>query len=176
MTMARALACVYATFLGGLGAAAFVSCVDETTPPGYTGATGVPSISIVSPTEGSCVEVTAGVNAFVPVEVFLGSPADPTFILRPPGACVGLTNCGQVRLKVNGLDNNVSATTIVDVNFDGPIASPYGTLKLEVELINDEGYAWILPPDAGTANDYFGPYTATATITTAASCTGDAGS
>jgi hypothetical protein len=169
----RALAFVCAVLFGGLGGVTIASsCVDETTTAAYTGATGIPSVTIVSPTSGSCVEVAPGVNAFgvdafVPVEISLGT----TFILRPPGACLGLTNCGQVRLTVNGSDNNVSAATIVDVDFSG-FAVPYGTQNIQVELIDDQGDPWILPADAGAPGSDFGPYTSTVTITTAASCEG----
>jgi hypothetical protein len=167
----RAFALVYAALLGGLGGAVFASsCATESLPPGYTGPVGTPSVAIASPTPGSCVEVAAGPGAFVPVELSLTN-----FIFRPPGGCIGLSNCGQAKLTVNGLFNNVTATNIVDIDFDGPIASPYGTLNLEVELIDDQGDPWILPADAGAGGGpvtNYGPYTTTTTITTAMVCEG----
>jgi hypothetical protein len=168
---ARALALVSLAFLAAVGGAAFgASCATESLPVGYTGPTGTPGLAISSPPNGACVEVTNDADAFVPIELSLTN-----FILRPPGGCIGLTNCGQARLTVNGLVNNLTASTIVDMSFDGPIASHYGTWKIEVELIDDQGNPWILPMDGGAGGapvtDY-GPYIAKETITTAASCEG----
>jgi hypothetical protein len=153
----RALSFVLASMLlvSALVAVGVASCTTpETTVvvPGCT--TSEPTLSIVSPVNGACWAVSAGDDAYVPVVVSAGN-----FLLRPPGQCTGCDNCGHLRLSVNGVVNNDSATSVVDVLFSGAIPDHFQTMKLTVDLVDDCGRPWQSvdggvacdagPPDAG---------------------------
>src|SRR5512140_2179297 len=163
----RALAFTSAFALLGLGT--LPACSTETTASTVTVAVGTPTLTITSPRDGACLELTGGVSDHIPVTV-----AVTEFFLRPPGgACTGLGNCGHLLLQVNGLDNNLAASNAVDVDFQGKISNHFGAMQLKVTLLDDDGEPWTISrdteagvPDAGPN----GPFTASVNIITKLSC------
>ena len=140
--------------------------------------TGTPTLSIVSPSDHACLELSGSPSDFIPVVVNAAS-----FQIRAPGSCNGCTNCGHLVLRVNDVDNNASSSSVVDVSF-APVNLPlshYGELKLTVEIVDDCGNPWAPPnvdggaldcnprkADAGAAHG--APLLATVTVTTKPSC------
>jgi hypothetical protein len=168
--MRRAFAFAFVLSLCATAVAAAPSCTSETTATAVPGCSTLePSLAIVSPADGACVEVSGGDDAFIPVIV-----STPNFLVRPPGTCSDCSNCGHVALTVNGLANNTSSTSVVDLLFSGNIASHYGDLELTVTLVDDDGNPWVFTPDGGTGSDAgkttYGPLSQTVKITTKASC------
>src|SRR5690349_10481615 len=82
------------------------------------------------------------------------------------GTCFGITHCGHVKLTVNGIDNNVGATNVVDVLLR-KLANRYTDLTLTVTLLNDLGEPWTGGLDGGATFDVV---TASVAITTKESC------
>lgn len=104
---------------------------------------GEPSIAIrsiggISQPRGS-VEITLGCDGRVPVSV-----AMQHFTLRPPGACFGYPQCGQLALLVDPVEVEdggaaeaaliePSATSFADLDF-GALPSPEGAHLVRAEL------------------------------------------
>ena len=181
--MRPALALPLALLLPFAVAAGVSSCTTETTPVVVTGCSPSafkPCLQIVNPAQNGCQEVSDGPDAYVPVTV-----RTPSFLIRPPGTCETCSNCGHLRLLLNGSEIKRSAASVVDLDFAGVIASHYGEVELTVELLGDDGqpFLWEVP-DAGNYDDTCPdqkpgqPITATVKFRTAASCstTSDAGS
>lgn len=172
--MRRAFAFATVLALGVTALAAAPSCSTETAAVIDTGcpATGTtPKLTIASPAEGACVEVSAGKDAYIPVVVIAEN-----FKLDPPGTCNECESCGHLQLDVNGQYNNSAATSIVDVVFQGKIASRYGELELKVTLVGEDGAPWAPAVDGGTGDagdagqTAVQPVTATVKVITAKSC------
>src|SRR5215831_12927342 len=86
-------------------------CASTDTTTTNTGPTGTPVIKIASPKNGDCFAFPPDTpDPVVPVVYSVSA-----FDLRPPGACGAEIQCGYVVLRVNGVDNNQSATGEVDV-------------------------------------------------------------
>jgi hypothetical protein len=167
----RAFASLSALSLAALVAYAAASCLDETTPSTVVVATGTPSISIYAPGDGACIPLTGGKDDFITVAVTVDNS---TFYLRPPGACTNLGNCGHLQLDVDGVYNNSSATSLVDVIFEGKIANHFGEKTLTVTLVDDNGNPWLqsVDGDAGDGGDAGpnGPFSASVKIVGKTSC------
>ncbi len=147
----RALAVVYAVFLGALFARGVPSCTDTTVPPippmGYNQQV---CLSISSPIP-PCIAIPNPAIQSIPVTLELNS----TFELRPPGACSAnaLNNCGHVILYRDGECNNQSASLITDLLLnDVPVA--YGKTTITALLVDDCNNPWTLAwDDAGVLGD-----------------------
>ncbi|MBM4376101.1 MAG: hypothetical protein FJ095_13545 [Deltaproteobacteria bacterium] len=130
--------------LGALGAC---SEDDLIVPP--TGPMGPVSFAVVSPSDGDCVAIGDDVRARVPVLI-----STENFLLRPPGACGSAAQCGYVRLRADGRDNQLAASRALELDL-GKLAQPYrdgsihpGTgapylLELELTLLGDDGEPWL---------------------------------
>src|SRR4051812_26304614 len=99
----RALAIASSLFLNALVAGGAASFSTGTTPPVDAGPTGTPVLRIARPLDGACVAVAPGPDPSIRVilSVADANGAD-TFVLRAPGGCVGLINCGHVAIQING--------------------------------------------------------------------------
>jgi hypothetical protein len=116
------------------------------TPTGPTGAVG---FLVISPTDGACAAIGEDVRARIPVLV-----AIENFLLRPPGVCGTALQCGHIRLRADGRDNQYGASTALELDL-GKLAQPYrdgsihtGTekphlLEIEVTLLGDDGEPWL---------------------------------
>lgn len=96
------------------------------------------SVGGVSQPHGT-VEVGLGCDERVPVSVAIAN-----FTLRPPGACFGYPQCGQLAVLVDPVETadggpteaaliDVSATSFVSLDF-GALPSPEGTHLVRAEL------------------------------------------
>lgn len=179
--MRPALALPLALLLPFAVAAGASSCTTETTATVVSGCSPTvlkPCLQIVNPAEGGCQEVGSGADAYVPVTV-----RTPSFLVRPPGTCDTCSNCGFLRLLMNGSEIKRSAASVIDLDWRGIIASSYGELELTVELLGDDGQPFLWEaPDSGSYTDTCPdqkpgqPIQATVKFRTAASCsTVDAG-
>jgi hypothetical protein len=159
--------------LGAYGAA---SCNSTATVLTFSGYSGPPFLSIISPLACECVADPDGGALTLPVTVDVGG----TFNLRPPGiACEDTYNCGFVQLYVDNVLNNASGSAAITALNLTP-----GVHTLTVQLvvdINDGGGPDIFDagfnPDASTVTDSgvgspppTGLYTASVTIEVEPSC------
>jgi hypothetical protein len=159
--------------LGAYGAA---SCDTQQTVLTFSGYSGRPFPSIISPLACECIADPDGGTLTLPVTVNVGG----TFNLRPPGtACEDLYNCGYVQLYVDNVLNNASGSAAVTALNLTP-----GVHTLTVQLVvdfNDGGGIELFDagfnPDAGTVTDSgvgspppTGQYTASVTIEVEPSC------
>jgi hypothetical protein len=172
--MTRRASCFHAACALLLGALSS-SCTTETESTGVIVATGTPSISITNPTEGSCVVVGSGADAYIPVAIKVSN----IYLRTPGGACSGLGNCGHVDLTVNGVLNNTGAGDVIDVVFQGKIANHFDKFHIVAALKDDADKDWTLDTDgdAGIVDGGTAKYSAEVNIVAAPSCSssGDAG-
>jgi hypothetical protein len=172
----RAFAFASASFMLALGAYGAASCNSTATVLTFSGYSGPPFLSIISPLPCECVADPDGGALTVPVSVDVGG----TFNLRPPGtACEDTYNCGYVQLYVDNVLNNASGSAAVTALNLTP-----GVHTLTVQLvfdINDAGGAEFFDagfnPHAAMVNDSgvgspppTGLYTASVTIEVEPSC------
>jgi hypothetical protein len=142
-------------------------CSEDASSTTQGGPTGNPSLSIVRPADSTCIpigpEAEAG-EARIPIEVTVQE-----VLLRPPGVCGTIKQCGQLVLRVNGVENNTSSGTVIDVVMR-KLADRYADLTISVSVRNDEGETILDHSDAPQ------PLAASISITTKESCgTGGSG-
>lgn len=128
------------------------ACDDGETGTTGLGTSGPASIAFVSPSGDAapeCRAIGTDVGARVPLLVAVESVS-----LRPPLACSAGSSCGTVRLYVDGVLNNESASVAIDL-LVGKLASPYhdgevhpstgapDVLDLRVELTDPEGQPFV---------------------------------
>jgi hypothetical protein len=145
--------------LVGAGLAACSS--DDATPPDV-GPTGDPAITIVAPTNGTCIPIGTDPDATISVET-----AVTELLLRPRGACGSVVQCGHLVATVNGVANNESGGTVIEVLLR-KLAVRAADLTIEVSVIDDFGDPILDKSDTPK------PLKQTVLVTTRASC-GDAG-
>lgn len=133
-------------------------CSSDTVTAPDLGPTGNPTLTILSPTNGACIAVGSDPNATVSVQT-----AVTNVLLRPPGACAGIAQCGHLELTVNGVANSQSAATSVDVLLR-KLADRTTDLTVEITLVDESG-APLLDHSATPR-----PLRAAVVVTTRASC------
>lgn len=129
------------------------ACSDDEVTEIDVGPTGPPSIAfkqaqltvLDESTTEACVSL--GTNTSVPVPLLV---AIEELYLRPPGTCGLYAQCGHLQLLADGVLNNESATTTIDLLVH-KLASPYhdglihpgssqvDVLQVEVRVVDDEG-------------------------------------
>lgn len=120
-----------------------------------------PTLTLVAPTDGSCVAIGSDVSARVPLTFEVSN-----LTMRPPGACAGTTRCGRIALRADGLPNNEGASTVVDLLLrklpnpyrDGELHAGTGQpnlLPIEAVLVDDGGTPW-MDPLGGSLSIEFG--------------------
>ncbi len=174
----RAFAFASSLVLGALCAQGAASCTTTDDTLINIGPTGAPTLSVVSPLSGACIEIPDP-KSLVGIPIIVN--VEGTFFLRPPGACVGYNNCGHLLLEVGpagsdgGAPNAVSASSLIDL-VPSTLAMPYGDLTLTLLLVDDFGNPWLITDnDAGLLpGEYNGPFSTQITIHTAPTC-GDSG-
>lgn len=128
---------VFASALVALG------CGDTGTSVLVVGKTGDPSIQIAL--DPSALDGMGTVQHQGRVEYDPGD--DPVIAvyaalkeldLRPPGVCVPNTQCGQLRLELDGYLNNQSATTYVEAHL-AKLDAPTGFHTITVSVVFDSG-------------------------------------
>ena len=89
-----------------------VGCEDDETVTLLVGPTGNPSVRFADPESGTigCRSVGEDANTQVPILVSVSQ-----LILRPPGACTNLTQCGHLELYAEGVLNNESSVPAIDL-------------------------------------------------------------
>lgn len=131
---------------------------DDTSTTDTTTTTDVdpPTMELVSPTEGACVEIGTDPNVRVP---FVLKTA--WLYLRPPGVCGDSAQCGHLVLWAN--DKLVARASAAVIEWDMvTVIERYGEFKIRIKAVTDAG---------GDILDAEGkPLEVTRTITTAASC------
>ncbi len=127
-------------------------CTTTTDQAIDTGPTGPPSITLIDPKPSAtpaCRAIGSDVQAHVPLVLDVVN-----IVLRPPGGCSGITQCGHLRLSVGGIFNDESAAKSIDL-LVGKLANPYhdgstnaGTgkadvLDLAIDAVDDNGVAML---------------------------------
>ncbi len=141
-----------ALVLGALFARGLVSCTPDLTPVippmGYDQQV---CLSIASPIDGNCFELSNPATQTIPVTLELNS----TFALRPPGSCStnALNNCGHAIFYVNGQCATRSAGLLTDISL-ADMHDPYGKVTITALLVDDCDTPWtLLWDDAGVIED-----------------------
>jgi hypothetical protein len=109
-------------------AAGGCSSDEETKAATPTGPTGNPSLAVVSPSSGVCVDA----NSRVPVATVVTN-----FLLQPPGTCT-VAQCGYLEALVDGVLNNAGSAPVIDVVL-GEDDLPGDTLEVTVRAVDSAG-------------------------------------
>ncbi|MSP25039.1 MAG: hypothetical protein EXR75_07715 [Myxococcales bacterium] len=140
---------------------ALFGCGSEPTTPVEVGPSGRPAVTFLEPSSNAPPECRA-IGTDVQMRVALLVHVEEV-LLRAPGACAGLAQCGRLQLFADGVLNNESASMAIDLLL-AKLASPYhdgsehpGTgqadlLTVRVELVDDDG-APFLDADGVSAAD-----------------------
>lgn len=108
------------------------------------------------PSSGACGN--PGPNAYLPVALWAEPWAaskktmaafDSNFLLRPPGTCAGITNCGSVRISGPGIVTTDAATPTVLLHFVPGTENYADPFDITAQLLDDNRNPWIQPADAG---------------------------
>jgi hypothetical protein len=180
MTAGRVLlALVLSSSAAGIAFLAASGCTTDTTSTVDPGPTGEPTIELVSPMNGACVEVPNGPSPFVQLVAHVSQ-----LQLSPPGTCT-VAQCGHLRLSANGiLVGGATSTTagppdggyaVANLDLDlTRLPTVYGDIVAKIELIDDandvdDAGSPVVPHDGG-----FERLSSSVTFTTRPSCA-DAG-
>lgn len=131
-----------------LGAALVAGCSDDPTEVIDPGPTGNPSIAFQDPPSGgapTCVSIGEDANSRVPLLVKVSE-----LLLRPPGGCGDIAQCGHLVLYANDVLNNETAARAVDLlvyklgdpYHDGSVhagSDAPDVLRVRVEAVDDAG-------------------------------------
>lgn len=144
-----------------------VSCGDDEAQPAFQGPTGPPSLTIIAPDQDTCFSVGQSPDYRIPILTRIEQ-----LLLRPPGRCGGLRQCGHLELFVNGVLNNTSSGTVIDV-LTRKLASRNADLVVVVNAVDDAGAPILKHAETeGGAQD---PLTATLLISIRETCPAGAG-
>ncbi len=130
-----------------LGCVVLAGCGDDASPTIDPGPTGAPNLRIVDPAPAAtpaCVSIGLDASIGVPVLVDLQE-----MLLRSPGGCFGVAQCGRLALFADEVLNNETAVRSVDLLLyklgdpyrDGSIHDVTGepdVLELRVEILSNE--------------------------------------
>ncbi len=124
--------------------AALPACGSTVADSLEVGPSGPPSITLVNPKAGpkpACRAIGTNVAAHVPLLLDVAN-----LLLRPPGGCAGVRQCGHLRLRANGIFNNEGAAKAIDLLL-GKLANPYhdgstlpggpDVLNVEIDAVDD---------------------------------------
>jgi hypothetical protein len=157
-------------FLPFWGLLAVASCGDDEAVAGFRGPTGPPGLVILSPEQGACVSVGQDPDARIPVITRVAE-----LLIRPPGRCGEIEQCGHLELLVNGVENNTSSGTAIEVLLR-KLANREADLTVVVNVVDDAGEPVLKHAEVeGGPRD---PLTATLLVETRIECpsgTGGAG-
>jgi hypothetical protein len=126
---------------------------------------GAPSLAILAPADGACVEAGEAPDAVLPITL------GPTNLyLRPPGYCSVISNvsCGHAVARVNGVYNTAGSTPVLNLKL-GNLANRFTDMTVAVAILKDDETP-LINDDAGA------PVTASIMIHVRKSCSSGSGS
>lgn len=134
---------------------------DETTSTNTTASAAPrnPHLEITSPADGACIAIGTDPDARIPIQL-----ETQEMIVRPPDFCGSISGCGHFVLLVNGRENNIGTTRLIDVLLR-KLADRYATFEITAEARDDDNEVLT---DKSTDTEI--PARATLTVTTALSC------
>lgn len=121
--------------LAAWGACAAGACSDDPPPAVFVGLTDPPSIAVVSPAEGACVAVGESAESGVPPVIVVETEG---LLLRPPGTCGTLVQCGSLVLRAGGVEIARTSARAVELDLT-KLEERLGPVEVEVEVLNDAG-------------------------------------
>lgn len=99
------------SFTVGISLCGLTACSDDAAEAIDPGPTGAPTMRITEPSSSpACVSIGDDADTRVPILVDVEE-----MLLRPPGGCEGITQCGRLALYAENVLNNETSVPAVDL-------------------------------------------------------------